>query len=172
MSWSTVVLSNRAALKMLFRASPVQLNMRGVTGGTTRHKYDKKNLLSKDANGSEARVDLRVTGWASPVRSVRESAMGRYATCGPTCFKKRSGPDSMSGDARARFLEALSKGQFIIGADDPQMLAPVTEESLIDEGFTMAAAVQVQNEESVENLVHVESSAMVRPRVCNVSCTL
>ena len=78
----------------------------------------------------------------------------------------------MSGDARARFLEALSKGQFIIGADDPQMLAPVTEESLIDEGFKMAAAVQVQNEESVENLVHVENTAMVRPRVCNVSCTL
>ena len=101
MSWSTVVHSYRAAPKMLFRASPTQLNMRGVTGGTTRHKYDKKNLLSKDANGSEARVDLRVTGWASPVRSVRETAMGRYATCGPTCFKKRSGPDSMSGDARA-----------------------------------------------------------------------
>ena len=52
------------------------------------------------------------------------------------------------------------------------MLAPVTEEFLFDEGFTMAAAVQVQNEESVENLVHVENSAMVRPRVCDVSCTL
>ena len=52
------------------------------------------------------------------------------------------------------------------------MLAPVTEEGLFDEGFKMAAAVQVQNEASVENLVDVENSAMVRPTVCNVSCTL
>ena len=87
---------------MLFHASPVQLNMRGVSGGTTRHKYDEQNLLSKDANGIEAMVDRRVTGCASPVRSVRETAMGRYVMCGPTCFKKRSGPDSMSSDARAR----------------------------------------------------------------------
>ena len=157
---------------MLFRTSPTQLNLRRVSGGTTRRKYEKKNLLSKDANGIEAMVDRRVTGCASPVRSVCETAMSRYPICGPTSFKKRSGPDSMSGDARARFLEALSKGQFIIGADDPQMLAPVTEEFLFDEGFKMAAAVQVQNEESGENLVHVENTAMVRPRVCNVSCTL
>ena len=31
--------------------------------------------------------------------------MGRYVICGPACSKKCSGPDSMSGDARARFLE-------------------------------------------------------------------
>ena len=104
MSWSTVVRSYRAAPKMLFRTSPVQLNMRRVPGGTTRPKYDQKNLLFKDADGIEAMVDLRVTGCASPVRSVRET-MSRYAMCGPTCFKKRSCPDSMSGDARAHFLE-------------------------------------------------------------------
>ena len=95
MSWSTVVRSYCAVPKMLFRTSPTQLNLRRVSEGTTRHKYDKKNLLSKDANGIEARVDLRVTGCASPGRSVRESAMSRYAICRPTCFKKRSGPDSM-----------------------------------------------------------------------------
>ena len=68
---------------------------------TTRHKYDKKNLLSKDANGIEAMVDRRVTGCASPVSSAREMAMGRYVMCGPACSKKCSGPDSMPGDARA-----------------------------------------------------------------------
>ena len=52
------------------------------------------------------------------------------------------------------------------------MLAPVTEEDLFDEGFKMAAAVQVQNAASVENLVDVQNSAMVRPRVCTKSCTL
>ena len=135
MSWSTVVRSYLAAPKMLFRTSLMQLNMRGVTGGTTRHKYDEQNLLSKDANGMERRVDLRVTGCASPVTLVLDTAMGRCAICGPTCFKKRSGPDSMSGDARARFLKALSKGQFVIGVDDQWMLAPVTEEGLFDEGF-------------------------------------
>ena len=73
----------------------------------------------------------------------------------------------MSSDARAfSRMEALSKGQFIIGADEQQMLAPVTEEGLFDEGFKMAAKVQVQNEASVENLVDVENTAMVRPRVC------
>ena len=98
--------------------------------------------------------------------SARKTAMGRYVMCGPTCFKKRSGPDSMSGDARARFLKALNKGQFVIGVDDQWMLAPVTEESLIDEGFTMAAAVQLQNEQSVENLVHVENSAVQGSVTC------
>ena len=116
MSWSTVVRSYRAPLKMLLSASLVQLNMRGVTGGTTRHKYDKKNPLSKDANGIEARVDRRVTGCASPVSSAREMAMGRFVMCGPTCFKKCSGPDSMSGDARAfSGIGALNTRQFVIG---------------------------------------------------------
>ena len=52
------------------------------------------------------------------------------------------------------------------------MLGPVTEEGLFDEGFKMAAAEEGQNEVSVENLVDVENSAMVRPTVCNVSCML
>ena len=56
MSWSTVVHSYRAALKMLLITSPMQLNLRRVAGGTIRHKDAKKNLLSKDANGSEART--------------------------------------------------------------------------------------------------------------------
>ena len=35
----------------------------------------------------------------------------------------------------------------------------------------MAAAEEAQNEASVQNLVDVENTAMVPPRVCNVSCT-
>ena len=86
-------------------------------------------------------ADLRVTGCASPVRSVRETAMGRYVICGPACSKKCSGPDSMSGDACAfSGIEALSKGQFIIGVDDQWMLASVTEEGLFDEGFKNGCA--------------------------------
>ena len=46
------------------------------------------------------------------------------------------------------------------------MLARVTKKAFVDEGFKMAAAEEGQNEVSVENLVDVRNSAMVRPKIC------
>ena len=86
--------------KMLFRTSSRQLNLRRVTGGTIRHKDAKKNLLAKKRNKGRPPRDRQHIA-----TSARETAMGRYVMCGQTCFKKRSGPDSVSSDARAHFLE-------------------------------------------------------------------
>ena len=136
MSWSTVVRSYLAALKMLFRTSSRQLNLRRVTGGTIRHKDAKKILLAKQRNKGRPPYDRLYIA-----RSARETAMGRYVICGPACSKKCSGPHSVSSDARTfSGIGALNHTHFIIGVDDQWMLALVTEEDLFDEGLKMAAA--------------------------------
>ena len=95
--------------------------------------------------------------------------MGRYVICGPACSKKCSGPDSMSGDARARFLELRRWPQ------DSSSSALTTSRCWLrspKKAFSMKASkwLRPNSEASVQNLVDVENSAMVRPRVCNVSC--